>query len=293
MIRVATFRKFNRVKGAIARRGVAAIPGVNAVVSAVQHRYFREYYDQSAETLELQLDGISLIIPRRFIHHYISHDYEPVSTSAFLGALRPGMTVVDAGAHIGYYAVLAAKGVGESGVVHAIEPCRETAAVLQRNVDINHLRNVRVHVNAAGGTRAARTFQITGSSDSHGFYAHPNTPTLRTTTVEQIPLDEIVTGPVGVVMIDVEGAELEVLDGMKNIMANSPRLIMFAEWFPAGMKSAGREPLELPEYLSRVGFSSIDVIDESAGRIMSVGEVSARLATLPRHWYANIVARRG
>jgi len=293
MIRVATLRKFNRLKSVIGRRGLASVPGVNTFVSAVQRRYFREYYDESSETLELRLNGIDLIIPRRFSHHYISHNYEPISTQVFLDALRPGMTVVDAGAHIGYYVVLGAKAVGECGCVHAIEPCHETAAILRRNIDINRLHNVKEHVNAAGRTREKRTFHITGSSDSHGFYAHPNTPTLRTRTVEQLPLDEIVTGPVGVVIIDVEGAELEVLEGMKNIMANSPRLTVFAEWFPAGMKSAGRDPLELPEYLSRGGFSSIDVIDDNSERITTVGEVSARLASLPQDWYANICARRG
>jgi FkbM family methyltransferase len=292
MTRVTAIRKFDRVAGAISRRGLSSFPGVKGIISALQDKYFREFYDQSCETVELRLDGINLIIPRRFIDHYVFHKYEPVSRKLFLDSIRPGMTVVDAGAHIGYYAVLAAKKVGHTGMIHAIEPCDETATILKKNVEINQLDNVKVHVKAAGRIRESRMFQITGSSDSHGFYIHPNTPTLRTINVEQVPLDEIVSGPLGVVKIDVEGAEIEVLDGMQRILQGNPQLTIFAEWFPAGMRSAGRDPLELPEYIRHCGFSSIQVIDDHSEKIMSVDQVSKMLSSLPNHWYGNLYARK-
>jgi FkbM family methyltransferase len=59
--------------------------------------------------------------------------------------LSPGMTVVDVGAHVGVYSMLAGRLVGPSGQVHAIEPQRECAALLDRNRALNSLTNLETH----------------------------------------------------------------------------------------------------------------------------------------------------
>jgi len=109
----------------------------------------------------------------------------------------------------------------------------------------------------------------------------------------QIPLDELVTGHVDAVKIDVEGAEIEVLEGMNEMFSRNPALQLWVEWFPGAMKSAGRDPLDLPQRLQDIGFRDISAIDEGAQTIRSVEEVYALLAsgTLPPSWYANLWAR--
>jgi FkbM family methyltransferase len=211
-----------------------------------------------------------------------------------MDSIKAGMTVIDVGAHIGYFALLAAKLVGDEGCVCAVEPSIENLEFLRTNISNNGFCNIAVHPYAAGRDNRTRAFQLTGSSDSHGFYAHPNTATVKTVNVEQRQLDAIVNGRVDAIKIDVEGAELEVLEGMSGILNRNKNLILWAEWFPAGMRSAGREPTELPEALQRLGFTDISVIDEKARMVRTVADTNALLSagTLSTDWYANIWARR-
>lgn len=63
--------------------------------------------------------------------------YEPEVKKTFLQFLRPGMTMIDVGANIGYYTLLAARAVEQSGHVYAFEPMPTTVALLRKNVEEN------------------------------------------------------------------------------------------------------------------------------------------------------------
>ena len=69
--------------------------------------------------------------------------YEPLNTYRFKKLLRPGMVVVDVGANIGYFTLLAASLVGPSGQVLAVEPWPANFAVLDRCITRNSLAQVR------------------------------------------------------------------------------------------------------------------------------------------------------
>ncbi len=66
----------------------------------------------------------------------------PVETYLFLQLLKPGMAVIDAGAHIGQYTLLAATAVGPGGAVHSFEPVPATFARLSEHVRDNRPGNV-------------------------------------------------------------------------------------------------------------------------------------------------------
>ena len=85
-------------------------------------------------------------------HHAL---WEPAETLALLRMLQPGMTVVDVGAHVGYYSVLCAQRVGRAGRVIAFEPEAQNRRLLHANLLLNDCANVAVHasaVDAAAGT---------------------------------------------------------------------------------------------------------------------------------------------
>lgn len=292
MAKIKILRAFSRMEQPLDRLGVTAMPPVARAISYARLRWFAEIY--AGERVSLRLDGLALTVPRAFTTHFVFRDYEPLTKRTFLQGIKPGMTVVDVGAHIGYFTLLAARLVGPEGRVHAVEPGPDSLDILSINVSSNKFQNVQIHPVAAGSYSRRREFRLTKSSDSCGFYPHPNSATIQTVDVDQRTVDEIVGGQVDAIKIDVEGAELEVLEGMAEILRRNAPLLLWAEWFPAGMLAAGRDPEQLPEALRLHGFTNMSVIDERARTILSVGEACSllRSGNLPRDWYANIYAKR-
>jgi FkbM family methyltransferase len=291
---VETLRNLRRWKQHLDRFGVGNLPLVKGIASRIKQRYLRPLSNGSSGAVRTELRGLQFSIPQRFVEPYLLQEYEPITTEAFLGSLREGMVVIDVGAHIGYYTLLAARSAGNAGTVHAVEPCDENCTVLQENIQINGLENVVIHPCAAGRRQESRAFHLTGSSDSHGFYPHPCTDTVRTVEVAVTPLDEIVEGPVDAVKIDVEGAEIDVLQGMSRILRENPQLSLWVEWnFPC-LRNAGHDPAELPSCLQDLGFREIQVLDDLAGRRRTLEEVFSltRAHQIPEIWYVNLWARR-
>lgn len=75
---------------------------------------------------------------------YIFRDSQEPELAALSRFVEPGMCFVDVGANVGVYSMKAAKEVGSAGLVIAIEPYWESAAMLARNVEYNRFTNVRI-----------------------------------------------------------------------------------------------------------------------------------------------------
>jgi len=269
---VTLFKRLRKIKAALMLFGFYRFPLLSKFDLFVKKKFFFQFYNDSLDSVTVCLNGIEMTIPRMFIRHYIRQDYEPISQKAFLNSLSVGMTVIDIGAHIGYYSLIAAQKVIPGGMVHAVEPYGQNISYLKHNIALNGLKNILVHELAAGEKCRKRLFHITRSTDSNGFYSHPIAETIDTIEIDEVPLDDIVAGPVHVTKIDVEGAELEVLGGMKRILKENPNLQLFVEWNPACIRNAGRDPLELPSFLKEHGFANIRVLNDNEGEVRSFDE---------------------
>lgn len=150
--------------------------------------------------------------------------YEFAKQQLFARHIKPGDTVYDIGAHVGFYTLLSAHLVGAKGQVVAFEPFPANAAYLKRHVELNHLTNVRFFENAVSDRQAQVTFAIGGSSSTGRI--QPESTSDNTLTVESVALDELIDAgqlPVPDVMkIDVEGEEFRVLRGASKLIANHP-----------------------------------------------------------------------
>ena len=90
-----------------------------------------------------------------------------------------------------------------------------------------------------------------------------------------------------------EGAELEVLEGMGRLLGANAGLSLMVEWNPGCQEQSGHSPSALPERLEALGFS-VQVLDDMFGRTLQVPEALAELdrGDLPDAWYANLACER-
>ncbi|HXY26810.1 MAG TPA: FkbM family methyltransferase [Acidimicrobiales bacterium] len=153
-----------------------------------------------------------------------SGEYERHLTAAFERHCRPGMTVVDVGANLGYYSLLAARLVGPSGRVIALEPNSENCRLLLSSLRLHDVDNVEVIPVAADvGTGWAYYSTHVGSNggliDGRDLLAHPGV------VVPTFALDDVVSGPVGFLKMDVEGAEGRVVRGAQRLITRDRPIV--------------------------------------------------------------------
>ena len=149
--------------------------------------------------------------------------------------LRPGMTVLDIGAHHGYYTLLASRKVGPGGLVLAVEPSPRERKMLRRHLRINRCKNVQVESRASGESKGeAELFVVLGTETGCNSLRAPNVPqdTKRVSvSVESLDsmLQEHRINQVDFIKLDVEGAELSTLRGARQLLSNKPRPVILAE----------------------------------------------------------------
>jgi FkbM family methyltransferase len=143
-------------------------------------------------------------------------------TRFMLEKVLPGMTVLDVGAHYGYYTLLAAHLVGPRGTVHAFEPAPSTAGILARNA--TDRGNVMVNQVAAWHCETELELQDFGPrrSMSNSVFAPRGWQGMGASVrVQAIALDDYVANlglAPGFVKIDAESAEPHVIEGLANTL---------------------------------------------------------------------------
>lgn len=133
--------------------------------------------------------------------------------------LRPGMTVLDIGANIGYYAVMELRLMGGRGQVVAVEPVPSNVELLRRNLILNGYEQAQIIESAVSDSSGRRRLNLSSSSNLHSF--HRVAGQERDAQSDQIDVEvrsvpDIVraVGPIDLMRMDVEGHEVEILAGM-------------------------------------------------------------------------------
>ena len=173
--------------------------------------------------------------------------YEPEQTRLFEEHVRPGHTVLDVGAHVGYYTVLSAVLAGERGAVWAFEPNPVNAAFLRRHAEINGLANVRVTEAAVSDANGSARFGF-GSGSGTGHLAADGTVEVRTVRLDDFCSEHGIAP--SAVKIDVEGAEGAVLEGARDTLARH-RPVLFLSTHGAEVHRACLDFLEGAGYACR------------------------------------------
>jgi FkbM family methyltransferase len=180
--------------------------------------------------------GDKLFIDSRDIdlapHLILDGYWERWVTQTFLGLLAEGMTVVEVGANIGYYSVLAARHIGPYGRLYCFEANPEMADLLRANLEINGYADRVKIINRAVYCKSAKV-------PFHCFQKHRGgssiwidetrvrdgaLDSIYTIETEAIALDDFfVPGTrVDVLKTDAEGADLHILEGARRLLSDNP-----------------------------------------------------------------------
>lgn len=221
--------------------------------------------------------------------------YEKFETELFRQHVKPGMVVVDVGANIGYYSLIAARRVGDAGRVFAFEPDSNNFAFLQQMVARNRFANVISHNIALGDCDGSIDLYL--SDDNKGDHRiYPVSLENRSKiTIPMNTLDAVLKSDgslrVDFLKMDVQGAEGLVLGGMPSVLSSNPNMIIFSEFWPEGLRNAGSDPIIVLERLAQN--KNVYEIEESKLILKKVTDFKEFINRYPGRKYANIICKNG
>lgn len=181
--------------------------------------------DFSARTVDgLRINGTTRDMIQRYL--YMFGVWEPNLTAWLRSRPLEGRTLVDVGANIGYFSLLASRLVGPTGHVVAIEALPDTFAQLVSNIERNAATNIRA-LNLAAAAHRGEVDLFGGEPHNSGTTSTVPSPGLVALgTVETAPLAELLTDlelrSVRVVKVDVEGGEPDVIEGLLGALGKMP-----------------------------------------------------------------------
>jgi FkbM family methyltransferase len=191
--------------------------------------------------------------------------------------LQEGMTFVDVGAHVGIHTLHGAFGVGRSGAVIAFEPTPSVFGLLRRTVGLNGIDDFCKCVDIAlSSFEGLAMFHISNCHGHNSLYRLPAGNEKCELEVKTATMDSQLRDiqRLDVVKIDVEGAELDVLEGMKHLLASHRDIVLIVEFGLAHLQRTGITPAEWFGRFFDFGFA-LFALDEQAATWHSVAETEA------------------
>jgi len=126
-----------------------------------------------------------------------------------ISKINKGDTVIDAGANIGIFSIMASILTGKSGKIIAIEPDPDNLKILKRNLELNNLDNIIV-VDKALYSKSGERINLYQNGVMSNIFQAGNNESNTCITVETITLDDVVSGlslQPKLLKMDIEGAE--------------------------------------------------------------------------------------
>lgn len=225
--------------------------------------------------LELTIDGLSRAVSMQ-VHDredrvsaelINSGIWEAFETRLLVHRLKPGSVFVDVGANIGYYTVIADALVGKTGAIYAFEPERENFSLLQKNANQSACGHITLtHAGLSNRNGRAQLFLSINNLGDHRLFDRGKRQSQQ---VNLLAGDDFFSGQhIDFLKIDTQGAEYQVIDGLKHtIQDNIEHLDMVLEFWPWGLLEAGSSAGELIELIRPFNFN-IHVIDHIGHKLL-------------------------
>ena len=220
------------------------------------------------------------------------HVWEENTTNFILKNIKPGDTVVECGANIGYYTTMFAKLVTDQGRVYAYEANDEVLELAILSLKMNDLSKIvnlkracisnklgianfiyyspdaealctvnmgMAHVEPLIKKDKNRQFQMDNT------YAKLGMDVGKVKQIQTISLDDDLkyANNINWLKMDIEGAEILAIQGAHNLIESSPNLKIIMEWSPSMMSDYG-DVEELIDYLLNLGFSFYSINNDGS-----------------------------
>lgn len=174
-------------------------------------------------------------------HLLLDGVWEQWVTKIFLDVVQMEAKVIDIGANVGYYSLLAARAIGAQGTLWCFEANPQMVNILFANLEINgYLDRAQVIGKAVFKESAKLEFYIynnhLGSSSlySNKLTAEPFHDKTEKIVVDAVTLDEFFEPgtKIDLIKIDAEGAEPHILEGAQRIIFENPEIKIILEFIP-------------------------------------------------------------
>jgi FkbM family methyltransferase len=210
---------------------------------------------------------------------YASGSNELPVQAAIAGYLKPGDVFLDIGANIGFFTIIAARLVGAQGKVYAFEPVPANIAALQHNLALNHFQHAKVLPYAVSNRVGKGDLLLANWNGGASLATAARPPDLKgSILIDLVTIDEMlarkVIEPPALVKIDVEGAELEVLEGMSATIQNYRPVIVF-EIDDGDLEAFTRKQAGCEAFLVNNGYQVSRLEDSYQGSEWMVGHYFA------------------
>lgn len=194
-------------------------------------------------------------------------NYEKETTALFKRIIIPGMTIIDIGAHIGYFTRIFSKHTGDKGKIYAFEADPENFILLQKNT--KHLKNIELFKTAISDKAGKIDFYHSDKSGCNSII--PAEFRQKRITVSYTKLDNFIMAKgikkVDLIKMDIEGGESTAMKGMQQLLATQNDIILVVEFNPDCLKQAQVHPVDFLKSIEYYGFIIFTITSTGLKRI--------------------------
>lgn len=194
----------------------------------------------------------------RMVRRFFKLSYENNFDNKMMSLISPNDIVWDVGANVGYFTTKFSEKVGRNGLVYAFEPAVNTHATLKNNC--SEYKNVICKNLGLSNKSGNLSFRDSGiENDPTNGLVEDGTPgavVVAITTGDELVACKSVPVP-NVIKIDVEGFEVEVIRGMREVLKNAALKKIFVEvhFFEMNKRGLKSGSTEMVQIISESGFT--------------------------------------
>lgn len=243
------FSALKKARQLVWTTGIDRAPGVRAAYRLLFRTLWSNQSVVEIQGSKMYLDphGLPESYEKTFQAYITDGGHELLTTEIFKKEVKQGDIVLDLGANIGYYSLLASRLVGKGGRVYAFEPDPTNFRLLLKNIELNKHTNI-VPTQKAVSNRAGKIKLFLDEKDTGAHTIFQPNENSKYIEIESVTLDDFFQDkrhPINIIKMDIEGAEMAALSGMRRLIEENRDLKMFVEFYLPGIDRTDENPEDL------------------------------------------------